>query len=108
MLLLICAVASLVVMARRTDAPWALSFRFYVYFAVFVVVMRVLYRIVLGGGVVVAAILGGSVVLSLVFPKAAEEHLSDPPVAPQTPAEAELVTARRGRTPRRIRRANAA
>lgn len=49
-LLLICAVASLVVMARRTDAPWALSFRFYVYFAVLVVVMRVLYRIVLGGG----------------------------------------------------------
>lgn len=49
-LLLICAVASLVVMARRTDAPWALAFRFYVYFAILVVVLRVGYRIVLGGG----------------------------------------------------------
>ncbi len=49
-LLLIIAVASLVVMARRSEAPWALSFRFYVYLAVFIVVLRVVYRIVLGGG----------------------------------------------------------
>ncbi|EFQ82213.1 cobalt transport protein [Aeromicrobium marinum DSM 15272] len=50
LLLLIIAVAALTVMARRSDAPWALSFRFYVYFGLFIVVIRVLYRIVLGGG----------------------------------------------------------
>ena len=46
------AVVSVVVVARRGDAPWALSYRFYVYFALFVVVLRVLYRIVFGGGAV--------------------------------------------------------
>lgn len=49
-LLLVVAVALVVVVARRTDAPWALSLRFYLYFALFVVVLRVVYRIVLGGG----------------------------------------------------------
>jgi energy-coupling factor transport system permease protein len=47
---LVVAVVVVVVVSRRSGAPWALSFRFYVYFAVFVVVLRVLYRVVLGGG----------------------------------------------------------
>ncbi|WP_229054463.1 energy-coupling factor transporter transmembrane component T [Aeromicrobium sp. Leaf350] len=47
-LLLIWAIAALVVMARRSEAPWALSFRLYVYLAVFVVVLRVVFRIIFG------------------------------------------------------------
>ena len=47
---LVIAVATLVVMARRGDAPWALSFRLYVWVGVFVVVMRVAFRVVFGGG----------------------------------------------------------
>ena len=49
LLLLLCAVAALVVAARRTNAPWALSFRFYVWFGLFVIAMRVVFRILLGG-----------------------------------------------------------
>lgn len=47
---LIIAVASAVVVARRSDAPWALAFRLYCLVAAVVVVMRVLFRIVFGGG----------------------------------------------------------
>ena len=47
---LLVAVVVVVVVSRRSEAPWALSFRFYLWFALFVVVLRVLYRIVLGGG----------------------------------------------------------
>ena len=47
-LLLIWAVAALVVMARRSEAPWALSFRLYVFLAIFIVVLRVVFRIVFG------------------------------------------------------------
>lgn len=47
-LLLIWAVAALVVMSRRSEAPWAISFRLYVYLAVFVVVLRVVFRILFG------------------------------------------------------------
>lgn len=61
MLALVGAVASVVVVARRGDAPWALSYRFYVYFALFVVVLRVVYRVVLGGG----AVEGETIVLHL-------------------------------------------
>ncbi|GAA2355568.1 CbiQ family ECF transporter T component [Streptomyces carpaticus] len=50
LLLLIIAVAGYVVVSRRTDAPWALSFRMYLLFGAFIVVMRVLFRIVFGGG----------------------------------------------------------
>jgi energy-coupling factor transport system permease protein len=49
-LALLLTSAAVVVTARRTDAPWAMSFRFYVFTGIFVVVMRVAYRIVLGGG----------------------------------------------------------
>lgn len=46
----IIAVASWVVMARRSDGPWAQAFRLYVMAAVFVVVLRVLFRVIFGGG----------------------------------------------------------
>ncbi|WP_456114812.1 CbiQ family ECF transporter T component, partial [Streptomyces triticirhizae] len=51
-LLLACliAVAGLVVARRRGDAPWALSFRMYLLFGAVIVVLRVLFRIVFGGG----------------------------------------------------------
>jgi len=50
-LLTLIGVATLVVMARRSDQPWARSFRLYVWLGVVIVVMRVLFRVVLGGGV---------------------------------------------------------
>ncbi|RZQ65301.1 energy-coupling factor transporter transmembrane component T family protein [Amycolatopsis suaedae] len=46
---LIIAVAAYVVTSRRGDAPWALAFRLYVWLGVFIVVMRVLFRILVGG-----------------------------------------------------------
>lgn len=49
-LLTLIGVATLVVMARRSDQPWAGSFRLYVWVAVVIVVMRVLFRVLLGGG----------------------------------------------------------
>src|SRR5690606_8161490 len=47
---LIIVIAGLVVAACRGDAPWALSFRYYLIFGLVVVVMRVGFRILLGGG----------------------------------------------------------
>jgi energy-coupling factor transport system permease protein len=49
-LLMIVAVTAVVVTARRTHHPWARSFRFYVWLGVAAVVLRVLWRVVLGGG----------------------------------------------------------
>jgi energy-coupling factor transport system permease protein len=43
-------VASVTVLARRTDAPWALSFRIYLLLGLFVVCLRVAFRVLLGGG----------------------------------------------------------
>lgn len=48
-LLLIITVTCVVVMARRPDAPWALAFRLYLYLAAFVVLMRVLFRVIFTG-----------------------------------------------------------
>jgi energy-coupling factor transport system permease protein len=45
----IIAVASWVVIARRSDAPWANAFRLYVIAGVFVVILRIAFRIVFGG-----------------------------------------------------------
>lgn len=59
-LLTIIGVATLVVFARRSEQPWAGSFRIYVMVAIVIVVMRVLFRVLLGGGVD-----GGEVVLDL-------------------------------------------
>ena len=49
-LLTIVGVATLVVLARRSEQPWADAFRLYVVVAVVIVVMRVLFRVLLGGG----------------------------------------------------------
>lgn len=49
-LLTIVAVATFVVLARRSEQPWAASFRLYLLVALVIVVMRVLFRVVLGGG----------------------------------------------------------
>ena len=46
-LLTIVAVATLVVLARRSEQPWADAFRLYVVVAVVIVVMRVVFRILL-------------------------------------------------------------
>lgn len=50
LLALIVAVAGLVVAGRRGDAPWAFAFRFYLWAGLFVVLSRVLFRIVFGSG----------------------------------------------------------
>lgn len=48
-LLLIIAVCCLVVMCRRANTPWAHAFRLYLYLGAFIVVIRVLFRIVFSG-----------------------------------------------------------
>jgi len=45
----VIGVATWVVMARRSDGPWARAFRLYVVAAVIVVVLRVVFRIIFGG-----------------------------------------------------------
>jgi energy-coupling factor transport system permease protein len=50
LLAMILAVAGFVVAARRTDAPWALGFRLYLYLGAFVLLMRVIWRVIFGGG----------------------------------------------------------
>ena len=47
---LLVAVAAVVVAARRSDQPWSDSFRLYVAVGATVVVVRVLFRLLLGGG----------------------------------------------------------
>jgi energy-coupling factor transport system permease protein len=50
LLLIVAAGAGFVVACRRADHPWSGSFRLYVWLAVVIVAIRVLARIVLGGG----------------------------------------------------------
>lgn len=50
LLLLLMGVAAVVVLARRMDQPWASAFRYYLIAAAVIVGIRVLFRIVLGGG----------------------------------------------------------
>src|SRR3954466_11840048 len=59
LLLLLIAVACLAVAARRSAQPWADSFRLYLWLGVAIVVLRVLFRLLLGGGD------GGDVLLDL-------------------------------------------
>ena len=59
LLLLIVAVACLVVAAKRPDAVWALGFRFYLYLGGVIVVLRVVFRVLFGGGT------GGHILLHL-------------------------------------------
>ena len=47
-LLLLCAVAGLVVAVRRSDAPWARGFRFYLVLGLIIIVIRVAFRVVFG------------------------------------------------------------
>ncbi|MEU4805578.1 energy-coupling factor transporter transmembrane component T [Actinosynnema sp. NPDC023587] len=49
LLLTIVAVACHVVVARRTDAPWAMAFRMYLYLGAVIVSVRVFFRFVFGG-----------------------------------------------------------
>lgn len=49
LLLTILAVSCFVVVARRSDAPWALAFRMYLYLGALIVGMRVFFRLVFGG-----------------------------------------------------------
>ncbi len=49
-LLMIIGVTAVVVTARRSDHVWARSFRFYVWLGVAAVFLRVLFRVILGGG----------------------------------------------------------
>ncbi len=48
-LLLIIGSATVVVMARRSDQPWGRAFRLYLWIGVAIVVIRVLFRVLLGG-----------------------------------------------------------
>jgi energy-coupling factor transport system permease protein len=50
LLLLLIGVACLTVAARRSAQPWADSFRIYLWLGLVIVVVRVLFRILLGGG----------------------------------------------------------
>jgi energy-coupling factor transport system permease protein len=51
LLLVVFAVLGLTVANRRTDAPWARAFKYYVYLAGIVVVMRLVFRSIFGGDV---------------------------------------------------------
>ena len=50
LLLLVVLVASLTVVLRRSDHPWSASFRLYLVFGAVIVVVRVVFRVLLGGG----------------------------------------------------------
>lgn len=56
---LIVAAAAWVVAARRTDAPWALGFRLYLWLGAVVIASRMLFRVIFGGAA------GGQVLFSL-------------------------------------------
>lgn len=49
LLAVILAVACCTVVARRTDAPWAMAFRMYLYVGALIVALRVFFRFVFGG-----------------------------------------------------------
>jgi energy-coupling factor transport system permease protein len=51
LLLLVLAVLGYVVTARRTEAPWARGFVYYLYLALAVIVIRVVFRAVFGTGI---------------------------------------------------------
>ncbi|HEY1830574.1 MAG TPA: energy-coupling factor transporter transmembrane component T [Acidimicrobiales bacterium] len=51
LLLLVLCVLGVVVSNRRTEAPWARAFKYYLYLALSVIVIRVLFRTIFGGDV---------------------------------------------------------
>ena len=50
LLVLLVLVVCVTVLARRTDAPWAMSFRLYLVLGLVVIVLRVVFRVIFGGG----------------------------------------------------------
>ncbi|MBQ1083819.1 energy-coupling factor transporter transmembrane protein EcfT [Nocardiopsis sp. B62] len=50
LLVLFACAAGYVVARRRTDAPWALAFRMYLIVGAFIIVSRLVFRVVFGGG----------------------------------------------------------
>lgn len=50
LLLMIVGIAAVTVSLRRSDHPWSRSFRLYLAFGLVIVVLRVLFRVLLGGG----------------------------------------------------------
>ena len=50
LLLLVLTAVAAVVAARRTDAPWARGLKYFLYLGLAVIVLRVLFRALLGGG----------------------------------------------------------
>jgi energy-coupling factor transport system permease protein len=50
LLLMIVGIAGVTVSLRRSDHPWSLSFRLYLVFGLVIVVLRVLFRVLVGGG----------------------------------------------------------
>ncbi|TDT34496.1 energy-coupling factor transporter transmembrane component T family protein [Naumannella halotolerans] len=56
---LLIAVAAVVVASRRGNGPWSRSFRLYVMLGLLIIVVRVLYRLIFGGGD------GGTILFSL-------------------------------------------
>ena len=59
LLILVIAVAALVVAVRRSDSSWSRGFRYYLWAGLFVMVLRVAFRVVLGG------VVQGTVLLTL-------------------------------------------
>lgn len=49
LIVLVVLVVCFVVVSRRTAAPWAMSFRFYLYLALLIIAIRVVFRILVGG-----------------------------------------------------------
>ncbi|MFI5430283.1 hypothetical protein [Aeromicrobium sp. UC242_57] len=49
LIVLVVLVVCFVVISRRTAAPWAMSFRFYLYLALLIITIRVVFRILVGG-----------------------------------------------------------
>ena len=49
LLALVLAVAGIVVAARRTEAPWARAFKWYLMVGIVVIAIRIVFRVVLGG-----------------------------------------------------------
>jgi len=52
LLVLEVAVAGFVVVMRRSDQPWSRSFRLYLLLGIVIIVVRVVFRVLVGGGVV--------------------------------------------------------
>ncbi len=50
LLLMIVGIAGVTVSLRRSDHPWSKSFRLYLFFGLVIVVVRVVFRVLLGGG----------------------------------------------------------